>query len=209
MKIVANVRPAGYAALVERFDLTVMPNWHISFVSSGGVHRVVHDGDMVEETYPSSYWPGEGLGDHLEFALKYDGTNLATLAALFDAAGVDELLEYIRSKPTGKYARRLWFLYEYLTGKVMPLEDIAKRINYVDLLDPKEYYTVSHGGKVRRQRVNNNLPGDNRFCPMIRRSDELARFEERFRSRNAPNEFNRHRLEIAETKSSKRYNAEI
>ena len=71
--------------------------------------------------YPAKYWPGETLGDHLEFALKYDGTNLAILASLFQKASEDDLLDYVRSKPTGKYVRRLWFLYEFLTGKILPL----------------------------------------------------------------------------------------
>ena len=53
---------------------------------------------------------GDTLGDHLEFALKYDGTNLAILASLFMEAAEEDILEYTRSKPAGKYVRRLWFL---------------------------------------------------------------------------------------------------
>jgi len=47
---------------------------------------------VAEEIFPANYWPGEGLGDHLEFALKYDGTNPAILASLFEAIEVEELL---------------------------------------------------------------------------------------------------------------------
>jgi hypothetical protein len=35
-----------------------------------------------------------------------------------------DFLEYVQSKPTGKYARRLWFLYEFLTRKPLALEDV-------------------------------------------------------------------------------------
>ena len=70
-------RPAGYAALVERHGLAVIPNWHASYVLSRGVHRREADGDSVVEAYPASYWPGDGFGHHLEFALKYDGTGEA------------------------------------------------------------------------------------------------------------------------------------
>ncbi|MDE0181630.1 MAG: hypothetical protein OXL39_09815 [Caldilineaceae bacterium] len=55
--------------------------------------------------YPTHYWPGDRLGDQLEFALKYDGTNLAVLARLFQESVEEELLEYIHARPTGKYAR--------------------------------------------------------------------------------------------------------
>ena len=55
-------------------------------------------------------------------------------------------------------------------------EDL-ERGNFVDLLDPNEYYTVTPARTVRRQRINENLPGNDRFCPTIRRTETLRRFE--------------------------------
>ena len=52
-----------------------------------------------------------------------------------------------------------------------------KRGNYIDLLDPDQYYTVTPARQVRRQRINDNLLGDGRFCPTIRRTDILQGFE--------------------------------
>ena len=167
---------AGYAALIKRYDLDVIPNWHKSLVTASGIHRIDSNGGVIEEVYPSKYWPGDTLGDHLEFALKYDGTNLAILASLFQKTAEEDLLEYVRSKPTGKYTRRLWFLYEFLTGKMLPLDDL-KRGNYIDLLEPDKYYTVTPVRQIRRQRVNDNLLGDSRFCPAVRRTDTLHDFE--------------------------------
>jgi len=169
-------RLVGYAALIQRYDLDVIPNWHKSLVATSGIHRINSSRSVIEEVYPSKYWPGDTLGDHLKFALKYDGTNLAILASLFQKTAGEDLLEYVRSKPTGKYARRLWFLYELLTGKILPLDDL-KRGNYIDLLEPDEYYTVTPNRQIRRQRVNDNLLGDSRFCPMVRRTDTLRDFE--------------------------------
>jgi len=192
-------RPAGYVALIGQYGLKVMPNWHESFVATSGIHRIDSTGSVVREIYPPTYWPGEGLGDQLEFALKYDGTNLAILACIFRAADAGEFAAYVQSRPTGKYARRLWYLYELLTDQRLSLEDL-KRGNYVGLLDPKEYYTANlarimltirtEGGKiveetrhpiptwqVRRQRIYDNLLGDARFCPMVRRTETLKRFE--------------------------------
>lgn len=167
----------GYAELERRYGLDTMPNWHNSFTSTGGIREIVSGEGVVEEVFPEAYRPGDGLGDHLEFALKYDGTNLATLSALFRKEQVREpFIEYVRSRPTGKYSRRLWFLYEFLTGDKLPIDDL-KSGNYVDLLEPDDYYTVSSSRHVRRQRINNNLLGDRRFCPTVRRTDVLRDFE--------------------------------
>lgn len=170
------LRPAGYTDLVDRFGLEVIPNWHRSLVAQGNTHRVATVDAMVEETYPASYWPGESLGDHLEFALKYDGTNLGILARVFAAADPHDIEAYVESKPTGKYVRRIWFLYEFLTGEQLSLDDLT-RGNYVDLLESKEYYTASKATRIKRQRVNDNLLGSQQFCPTVRRTDALREFE--------------------------------
>ena len=116
------------------------------------------------------------MGDHLEFAFKYDGVNLGLLAALFDVAEADEVAAWISSKPTGKYARRVWFLYEFLTGRKLPLPDLTKG-NYIELLEPDRYYTTVPGRRVQRQRVIDNLLGGQAFCPIIRRTDKLIEME--------------------------------
>jgi len=172
----AGIRPAGYRVLIARLRLDVIPNWHQSFVANGNSHRVHTTAGVIEEVYPVRYWPGDMLGDHLEFALKYDGTNLAILASVFREAPQNEIQEYVAAKPRGKYARRLWFLYELLTGSALPVEDL-KTGGYIDLLDPDEYYTVATPHPVRRQRINDNLLGDSRFCPTIRRTETLRAFE--------------------------------
>ncbi len=76
--------------------------------------------------------------------------------------------------PNGNPARRVWFLYETLTGRRLDLED-ARRAAAVDLLDPKAYFT----GRPRlskRHRVRDNLLGTSRFCPVIRRTKALEEF---------------------------------
>ncbi len=170
-------RPAGYEALIERYGLEVIPNWRRSFVAQTGEHRVVVSGATIEEVFPLRYWPGESSCDHLEFALKYDGANLAILSCIFQRMSPKEMLDYVRARPTGKYVRRLWFFYEFLTGEMLPLEDLEQG-NYVDLLDPEEYYTISPARRVRRQRINDNLLGNEKFCPVVRRTEALRAFEE-------------------------------
>ena len=169
-------RLAGYALLIEQYGLSAFPNWHMSTVSPKGTLRATIQDGQVDSVYPPSYWPGDGTGDHLEFALKYDGVNLGLLSALFDVAPADEIAAWISSKPTGKYARRIWFLYEFLTERELPLPNLTKG-NYIELLESDRYYTATPGRRVQRQRVINNLPGGKDFCPIIRRTEKLASME--------------------------------
>ncbi|MGR9088358.1 MAG: Fic family protein [Gammaproteobacteria bacterium] len=169
-------RLAGYAFLIEQYGLSALPNWHTSSVSPTGTLRSTVQDGQVESVYSQSYWPGDRTGDHLEFALKYDGVNLGILSALFDVAPADEIAAWISSKPTGKYARRVWFLYEFLTGRELPLPVLTKG-NYIELLESDRYYTVAPGRRVQRQRVIDNLLGGKDFCPIIRRTEKLAAME--------------------------------
>lgn len=170
------VGPAGYSALLTRFGVTAIPNWHESVVVKETTRRVQSVDGRVRESYPARYWPGETFGDHLEFALKYDGVNLEILARVFAAVPKQEMTAYVRSKPMGKYVRRAWYLYETLTGATLPVKDLPA-IAYVDLLDGDKYYTTT-GRAIQRQRVRDNLLGDLQFCPVVRRTERLAKFEQ-------------------------------
>ncbi len=169
-------RPAGYAYILKKLELSSMPNWHTSSVSTTGTHYSKIQDGSTEEVFRSQYWPGDKVSDHLEFALKYDGINLALLNHIFETLPQDHIADYIKSKPTGKYARRVWFFYEFLTGKQLPIDDITSG-NYVEALEPKEYYTISNGENSQRHRIVNNLLGPKEFCPIIRKTDKLAQMD--------------------------------
>jgi len=173
---VSDHRLAGYAYLLEKLGIAGMPNWHRSMVSTTGTHSSKIQDGFVDEVFRTQYWPGETIGDHLEFALKYDGVNLALLARIFEKAPVDVLIEYITSKPTGKYARRIWFFYEFLTGKHLPIEDMTTG-NYVDALEPNDYYTVQNGERFPRHRIVDNLLGSRAFCPVVRKTEKLLELD--------------------------------
>jgi hypothetical protein len=93
------------------------------------------------------------------------------LNALFEVLPTVALEDWVRSEPTGQYARRSWFLYEWLTGRRLDLPD-APRAPYASVLDPRQHYTVA-GETVTRHRVRNNLPGTPEFCPLVRRTETL------------------------------------
>ena len=173
----AQSKSAGYRFLTDKYKMRHIPHWRSSFVSDAkrGRHSVTED-NVREEFYPARNWPGEGACDHLEFAIKYDGINLALLCSLFCHIDPHELADFILEHPVSIPRRKLWFLYEFLTGTTLPLEDAAKG-NYTLLLDPEEYYTLKNGVRSPRQRIINNLTGSATFCPLVRRTDRLKEVE--------------------------------
>lgn len=173
---IENFRPAGYTFLIEKYGLSSLPNWHTSRISKTNSHYVKTRDGNVEDVYKSQYWPGESDLDHLTFALKYDGINLAILTQLFAHIPQTSLIDFIQTSPTGKYARRIWFFYEFLTGKRLPLPDLTTG-NYIDALEPNRYITLQNGDKSPRQRIINNLLGPQGFCPIVRRTDTLSKLD--------------------------------
>lgn len=162
--------PAGYAALIDAFGLEVpLPR---TLAAIGGRHRILEqDGWRI---LTPRHAPHPTLEGHLTFALKYEGLDLAVLKRLFEAAGPGRIEQLVRDAPTGSYVRRIWFLYEWLTGARLDLPDAAGG-RYVDALDPELQWGVE-GETSPRHRVRNNLPGTPAFCPLAFRTEALERF---------------------------------
>ncbi|KFA89613.1 Fic family protein [Archangium violaceum] len=173
------VIPIGYAKAIADYNLAVLPPHQLSCCAAVAGKQVQSKEGREFVTYPNAYHPGPTLCDHLEFALKHEGVSLEVLAALFRAVKQQsfetELCRHIEARPTGKNTRRLWFLYEFLTKRQLPLEDL-NRGNYVELLEPKRYYTAAPVNS-RRHRVRDNLLGNVNFCPMVRRTPALRESE--------------------------------
>lgn len=165
--------PVGYAALIEAFRLDVpLPR---TLCAIGPRHKV-YEADGWRIMTPR-HAPGETLLDHLTFALRYEGLDLAVLKAIFKAAGPDPIMESVRNAPTGAYARRLWFLYEWFFDTRLDLPD-AERGNYAPVVDPELQWGIS-GTLSKRHHVRNNLPGTPDFCPMIFRTPTLSAYVDR------------------------------
>jgi hypothetical protein len=171
--------PIGYARAIEDYNLTVLHPHQLSCCAGVAGKQVRSKEGREFVTYPNTYNPGSALCDHLEFALKHEGVSLEVLAALFRAVDQQsfeaELCGHIEARPTGQNTRRLWFLYEFLTKRRLPLKDVTQG-NYVELLDPKRYYTARPVNS-RRHRVRDNLLGNVNFCPIVRRTPVLREFE--------------------------------
>jgi hypothetical protein len=162
--------PAGYAALIDAYDLRVPLPRRLSII--GEHHRLMEeDGWRV---YTPRHAPHVTLDGHLTFALKYEGLDLGVLKRLFLTTSPDPIAGIVRATPTGSYARRIWFLYEWLTGKRLDLPDADKGA-YAEVVDSALQYAGASQTS-SRHRVKNNLPGTPDFCPLVFRTQTLERF---------------------------------
>ena len=167
-------RLAGYSALIEAYDLEVpLPR---QLLAIGARHRVVEEGGWRLLT--PRHAPENTLTGHLTFAVKWEGLDLAVLKRLFHRIGVEPVIAIIRDQPTGTYARRIWFLYEWLLQTRLELPDASAAISYCDVLDPRLQFAAK-AERSPRHRVRNNLPGTPQFCPLVFRSERLTAFLER------------------------------
>jgi len=162
--------PAGYSALIDAYGLAIPLPRTLSAI--GERHRIFEkDGWRI---MTPRHAPHPTLEGHLTFALKYEGLDLALLKRLFLTTGPAAIEALARDKPTGSYARRIWFLYEWLTGTRLALPD-AEGGRYVPVVDPDQQW-ASDGENAPRYRVRANLPGTSAFCPLVFRTEALERF---------------------------------
>jgi hypothetical protein len=162
--------PAGYAALIDAYSLSVpLPR---TLFATGEHHRI--KSDVGWRILTPRHAPSPNLEGHLTFALKYEGLDLAVLKRLFAALAPSDIEKIVRSKPTGSYARRIWFLYEWLLGRRLDLAD-AEKGNFEPVVDPEQQWSIP-GENSSRHRVRNNLPGTPEFCPLVFRTPALEEF---------------------------------
>lgn len=165
----------GYQWLSHAYS--VHPVHPFAVQSKIGRSRTTAMSDGIRrEVYTENYRPGPTLAEHLTFALKHEGVHLEFLARLFRLPEVHAALEqWISHEPTGAYARRAGFFYEWLIPEPLTFAGGA-RGNYVDALDSERFFV---GAPVNNQRwrVRDNLPGTRDFCPIVWRTDEVLRAE--------------------------------
>lgn len=186
----------GYGAIIEVFKLAVpIPN-KLSFVSSK--NRQFENDEW--KVYPASYLPDENLYKHLIFALKYEGVDLLVFKKLFEVLSSVEMEEMIQLENLGQYSRRIWFIYEWLTGKKLNIPDL-KTGNLVPVIDEKLQYAID-GVSSPRHKVINNLPGNQGFCPLIRKTEKLEKYIESNIRQEKSNYLNRVHKDILQRASS-------
>jgi hypothetical protein len=104
----------------------------------------------------------------LASALACEELNLDVLDAMLQTMTPREIAAIVESAPTSASARRLWFLYEWLTGDELDVSELKGRLEFVPLLDAETHVALKDGVPSPRHRVIDNLPGTRRFCPLVR-----------------------------------------
>ena len=165
------MKATGYQALISRFSLLAGSPYRVSWIYGKSERLSRQEDGGMEEYYPPRCDPGEGWQAELGFALRHEGIELGILTALFAAVEPGDMVAWVSTMPTVKYARVAWYLYEWLTGRRLPLADL-KQGNYVPVLDPAAYYCLP-GFRVRRHRGLDNLLGVCNWCTTVRRTSIL------------------------------------
>jgi Fic family protein len=163
--------PAGNGWLKNNFKLSDYSFTHSSYIGNNPSMEITTKGN-IEQIYGPGYAVKEDTPlAHLEFALKYDDLNLDFLKTVFSKIDQKQISDYIDQTPSGRYARKIGFLYEFLTGQELSLQNTI-RGNYVDLLDPEKYITGTIA-KNTKWRINDNLLGTAAYCPIVRKTRNL------------------------------------
>jgi hypothetical protein len=90
---------------------------------------------------------------------------MAAVCAAMDPA---PLAAWVSARPSSKYARRIGFLYEWLTGRELPVDATLIAGSYEPVLDPRDCFT-GPASNIPRWHVRNNLPGTPDWCPTVHR----------------------------------------
>lgn len=177
----------GYKYLsdfLENYDYKFIHNKTSLYISTEKPCKIkFYDGTKTEIKSYKGIIPSNAF-EHLEIALKYEDINPCLLKVLFVHISKDQLLlkdleKNIKNKISGKIERQIWFLYEYLTGLKLNIEDLGKK-NYIDILDENKYFVSHKPIKNKRQAINNNFLNPNsNFCPIVRKTEKLKDYSKR------------------------------
>ena len=160
--------PAGYSWLIDCYGLNLPLPPRLVAVARRDHPHTTPDWLLLRP----SRRPQPTLAEHLAFALRREGIDLSVLDALFASVPAGEVAEVVRAQPSSVLSRRLWFIYEWLTGERLDLPD-AGAVRYVPAVDARLQFALAEGERSRRYKVLNNLPGTPAFCPMVRRTPAL------------------------------------
>jgi len=170
----------GYNQLIDDFELTVLEQPLCSYIGTGSTLTRESTRYGWEVHYPERFRTDGSWQAQLLFAIKHEGVNLEVLKALFAKIDSSEMAALVLTAPHGIYIRRLWFLYEFLTGDLLPVPAL-KSGNYNYVLPPDEYFCIDKelSWHAKRQRLFCNLPGNTSFCPIVRLTSRILEFQQK------------------------------
>jgi len=160
----------GAAWLVRRYNIElVMPLIVESRIAGRRSTHVGHPTTI--ENHVEAMRPSPTLRGHLTFHLKHEVPHSELLSRLFARCDPDDLAAWVADEPTGQYSRRAAFLYEFFSGRELPVPH-GLGGSYHDALDAGDLVVATPAQAVfnKRWRIRDNMPGTPAFCPMIVRS---------------------------------------
>jgi hypothetical protein len=161
----------GYGAIIEALGLPMPFPGTLALISEKRRQYRVPGWIVLTPRHK----PQDSLYSNLVFSIKYEGINLLFFKKLFESVDALIIEELVKNEPLSQFSRRIWFIYEWLTQKILNIPDL-KEGNYISLLDGKLQYTIGKGDNSPRHRVRNNLPGTINFCPLVSRSEKLEKY---------------------------------
>jgi len=167
--------PVGQSWLIEHLGLRCVLPAVASYCGPGTRRTVIENGRTVEK-YSLPYAPENTVAGHLKFALKNEPLDMGVIAAALKKIDPADIEQMVRNEPTGAFARRAWFLYEWFTGERLDLPD-APVVVYTPALDP-DHNIGSLGTPSVRHRVIDNMLGVPGFCLTVRPTARLRDYQQ-------------------------------
>ena len=161
----------GYGAIIETLKLQVPIPDRLALISKK--HKQYNN--IGWRVFTPRHQPAETLYAHLVFALKYEGINLLFFKKLFEKILQQQVVDLVQTEYTGQYARKIWFLYEWLMKKHLSIPDLKIK-NFIPLIDETLQYASPVSINSSRHRIKNNLPGTVNFCPLAYKTEKLENF---------------------------------
>jgi len=163
----------GYSWLINHFELNV-PLREYSLISE---KRLTSQHVQKEEytIFDAQYNVTNTPYANLEFAIKHEVLDLLVLKSILKRFAQSVMIESIKVNPKRILNKKIWFYYEFLLDKKLPIEDLSVG-KYDNLLNEKRYITKNHPLKSKRHKINYNLLGTASLCPIVLRTDKLEQY---------------------------------
>lgn len=159
----------GYAFVREALNLAALPPRRPAQVRP--VTRVAPMADHIAIPAPVAPAAAADALDHLLFALKHEGVNLAILMEACTRIPAGRVVDEVRKTPSGAYARLAGFLWEQANRATLA-DAPATAGAVVDLFDPAKYIT-GPDQRDARWRVNFNGLGTPSYCATVERTGPI------------------------------------
>ncbi|MGF1768608.1 Fic family protein [Enterovibrio makurazakiensis] len=168
--------PVGYEWLREHYELKVVERSVKSYTGGligvqGTNVRVTHGTTL--QNFAINLRPDKDCPvQHAVFAIKREGVEISYFRCLAEIPDfTDRLIAALKEKSTSKFLRIIWFLCEWLSGRVLPVEDCIPS-PYITILDEGKYYTCKPVNSTRH-RLKNNIIGTPAYTAIVRKTGEL------------------------------------